>query len=252
MFQHNTQRQKDFSDTSAVRRESEDIDYAGSPVHELIRALPVEALKRVLDRSSQSLEGKSVLLVGCGYGTDLFYLQRHYNARITTFDLSFKCVQITRRHFADVTVFVGDSETLPFVDDSFDYALVSESLHHMARPYAGIYEMLRVAGSGVCIVEPHDCAVTRAATRIGLMQEYEDAGNYVLKFNRHDINRLAQTLFIKAHCASLFATDFSIFERLPPALKKVFVPIFKAVTRLLNIVIPSQGNVFVAVISKTD
>lgn len=250
MFAAHTEIQRDYSNQDASARLDEDINYQGSPVHELIRDLPIRALANLLNRQAVSLDGKRVLVVGCGLGTDLFYLKRYADAKFHCTDISSQNVTITKKSFPDVEAETADTEALPFPDEHFDFAVVCDSLHHMARPYMGIYEMLRVAREGVCIIEPHDCLLTRTATRFGLMQEFEEAGNYVLKLSRHDIARLARSFRLKCASTSVFATDFGIFERLPMSLRQVFCPVFKFGTSLLNAVVPGQGNSFVSVILK--
>ena len=196
------------------------------------------------------MDGKRVLVVGCGIGTDIFYLKRYTDAKIYCTDISDQNVSITRKFFPEVEADVADTESLPFSDDHFDYSIVCESLHHMARPYLGIYEMLRVSREGICIIEPHDCLLTRVATRFGLMQEYEESGNYVLKLSRHDLDRLASSLRLDVCAASLFATDFGVFERLPMNFRRLFFPIFRAGTSVLNRIVPGQGNAFVGAVFK--
>lgn len=57
--------------------------------------------------------------------------------------------------------FVGDyltinAERIPLEDNSFDYVLCKEALHHMPRPMLAIYEMLRVARKAIFLIEPQD------------------------------------------------------------------------------------------------
>ena len=250
MYAEHTQNQRDYSDLIASGRSSEAIDYRGSPVHEHIRDLPVRRLIDLLRRENISLDGKRVLIVGCGIGTDIYYLRRYADPKIYGTDISPENISITRKFFPLEGAEVADTEALPYPDDHFDFALVCDSLHHMARPYLGIYEMLRVAKEGIGIIEPHECALTRLAMRVGLMHEYEEAGNYVLTFNRRDLTRLVKSFHLDAGATSLFATDFGLFERLPLALRRLLFPVFRMGTAILNGIVPGQGNVFVGAVFK--
>ena len=49
-----------------------------------------------------------------------------------------------------------NAENILLEDNSFDYVLCKEALHHMPRPMLAIYEMLRIARKGVVFVEPQD------------------------------------------------------------------------------------------------
>ena len=70
MFTDHTHKQRDYSDVEAAERLHENIDYLGSPVHELIRDLPIRKLTDLLRRNGNTLDGKRILIVGCGLGTD--------------------------------------------------------------------------------------------------------------------------------------------------------------------------------------
>lgn len=61
-----------------------------------------------------------------------------------------------RRHEVMVAPVVADVERPPFADRNLDPAYVHDGLHHLARPYVGLAEMLRVAGRAVSITEPAD------------------------------------------------------------------------------------------------
>jgi 2-polyprenyl-3-methyl-5-hydroxy-6-metoxy-1,4-benzoquinol methylase len=49
-----------------------------------------------------------------------------------------------------------NAEKIEFDENSFDYVLCKEALHHMPRPYAAIYEMMRVARVATILIEPSD------------------------------------------------------------------------------------------------
>lgn len=49
-----------------------------------------------------------------------------------------------------------NAESLTFNDESFDYVLIKETLHHLPRPWLAIYEAYRVCKKGVIIIEPND------------------------------------------------------------------------------------------------
>lgn len=116
-----------------------------------------------------------------------------------------------------------DAHALSFVDESFDFALVKESLHHLPKPYAAIYEMLRVSRHGAILIEPRysssrapaelgakACigyllarflgirrwAPSRAADHPVPPASFEEAGNYVYQFCPYELMQLALGLGI--------------------------------------------------------
>ena len=48
-----------------------------------------------------------------------------------------------------------NAEKLTFADDSFDYVLIKEALHHFPRPWLALYEAFRVCRMGVVLLEPN-------------------------------------------------------------------------------------------------
>jgi ubiquinone/menaquinone biosynthesis C-methylase UbiE len=51
---------------------------------------------------------------------------------------------------------IENAEMLSMSDDQVDYILCKESYHHFPRPYAALYEMIRVAREAIVIIEPQD------------------------------------------------------------------------------------------------
>ena len=69
-----------------------------------------------------------------------------------------------------------DINSLSFDDETFDYVLVKESLHHLSRPYNGLYEMMRVSKKGIIIIEPNGSGINYNN------RKYEPSGNYCFTF----------------------------------------------------------------------
>jgi len=65
------------------------------------------------------------------------------------------------------------AQSLTYDDDSFDWGLVVDGLHHCPSPHAGLLELYRVARKGVIAFEARDSALMRLAARSGLTGEYE-------------------------------------------------------------------------------
>jgi SAM-dependent methyltransferase len=66
-----------------------------------------------------------------------------------------------------------DAHNLTFADGSFDFAFVTDGLHHCSAPHQALLEMYRVARKGIIVVESRDSLLMRTATRLGLSPEYE-------------------------------------------------------------------------------
>ncbi len=68
---------------------------------------------------------------------------------------------------------IENSERLSFESRSCDLVFCKESLHHLARPVLGLYEMLRVCRLSALLIEPYDTLSGRLFERLGLATVYE-------------------------------------------------------------------------------
>jgi SAM-dependent methyltransferase len=66
-----------------------------------------------------------------------------------------------------------DAQDLNYDDDSFDFAFVTDGLHHCSSPHRAMLEMYRVARRGIIVIESRNSLLMRLANRFGLSPEYE-------------------------------------------------------------------------------
>lgn len=219
------------------------MSYEANLHHDFFRAIPFQRLRRMLDRMQLSLDDQTVLVASCGNGIDVHYLRKVYSRpRFHVSDLSENAVRTAMANF-EVDGSVQDNEKLDFADDSFDYCFVSQSLHHLPRPLIGLYELLRVSRKGVIAIEPNDALLTRVATKLGLATEVEPAGNYVYRISRHDVERMARSLFVSWEVDRCFA-----IHRV--AKTGLEFRLLKLMNGLANVIAPAQGNTIVSLIQK--
>ncbi|MCE7069672.1 class I SAM-dependent methyltransferase [Dyadobacter sp. CY327] len=161
-----------------------------------------------------TLEKKSWLTIGDGYGFDANYFFRQ-GLDTTATDISGTFLPLSQaRGFFD-HYSVENVEKLSFGDDTYDYIFCKEAYHHFPRPYLGVYEMLRVAREAVILVEPHDpiskmpflLALRNIFDRFDtkLLQKYwknrysfEEVGNYVFKLSEREMDKLANGMGLPA------------------------------------------------------
>jgi ubiquinone/menaquinone biosynthesis C-methylase UbiE len=113
--------------------------------------------KRMLEFATAfSSTNHSWLTVGDHYGHDAKRLAFHGVRNITVSSLSTVALEEAAR-LGEVSRYLSlNAERMDLADQSFDYVVCKESLHHMPRPYLAIYEMLRIARRGVFFIEPTD------------------------------------------------------------------------------------------------
>jgi len=209
------------------------------------RAIPFVQLKKLLDRNKINLDNKTILIASCGCGIDAHYLKKYYKpAKICFTDIHVQAMEKTQSNFDKELFVLADNQRLSFKDNSFDYAFIAASLHHLKEPVRGLYELLRVAKEGLMVIEPNDSWLTRFFVKLGLASEYEvDHGNYVYRFNKRDVAKISKALLIKY--------DVTRFFTIHRVAKNVFEFMFlKVLNGFANLVYPGIGNYIAFIIKK--
>ena len=150
-------------------------------------------LHKMTEMIGMPLAGKTVLSVCGGDGEEADFVQR-LGARVTMIDLSPVAVEAAQLRNSAVDCRCMDAERLQFADASFDWAMVREGLHHLARPIQGLYEMDRVSREGFVLMEGQDSPVVRLLSKIGIAENWDPSGGYVYRFSRREIHKIFASL----------------------------------------------------------
>lgn len=151
------------------------------------------------------------LTVGDAYGFDAEYLLSQGAANVMATDLNSDFLKIAKDTGLIKSYSSENAENLSFEKNEFDFVLCKESYHHFPRPYAAMYEMIRVAKKGIVIIEPQDpiskmpvlLAITNLIAKINpsLIKHfwknqfsYEPVGNYVYKVSEREFEKFAAGL----------------------------------------------------------
>ena len=125
------------------------------------------ALRRSLlaDVQKADLKEFSVLDIGAGSGELLrqisWFAERHeMTASLTGLELNPEAVEAMRtatQDFRNISAIAGNALSLPFPDNSFDYAMCSLFTHHLAEDdiVTALKEMDRIARRGVYVIDLH-------------------------------------------------------------------------------------------------
>ncbi|NOZ63968.1 MAG: methyltransferase domain-containing protein [Caldiserica bacterium] len=109
--------------------------------------LKVIALRNLLDALVE--KKGTVLDVGCGRGEILNKICAHYDLKGVGLDISIEAIKIARFYNPLVNQYwVGDAESLPFRDNSFDLVISLDTLEHLSSPLTALEEMVRVLKPG--------------------------------------------------------------------------------------------------------
>lgn len=152
---------------------------------------------------------QSWLTIGDAYGFDAQYILNSGN-RVLATDLNTDFLNIALKKGIINACAAENAEKLMQEDNSFDFVLCKESYHHFPRPYAAMYEMIRVARQGVVVIEPQD-PVTKMPLLLMLSNllarnahflnklwknrfSFEPVGNFVYKVSEREFEKLAAGL----------------------------------------------------------
>lgn len=153
----------------------------------------------------------SWLTVGDAYGHDAMNLLKNGIKDVIASDLNIDFLTLSKEFNFITKYSAQNAEELSFQDQSIDYILCKESYHHFPRPYAALYEMLRVAKKGIVIIEPQDpigkmpflLFISNFLENIkrGMSNKiwknrfsYEPVGNFVYKVSEREFEKLAAGL----------------------------------------------------------
>ena len=149
--------------TELTDRQQREIDYHRTHAQEHRRILSLPFPWDVLDNPGQrwwnghwamyaylatcELKGKSVLIVGCGFGDDALRLAK-LGANVSAFDLSPDSLQIAKdlaaREGLQIAFDEMPAEKMLYADSTFDYVIARDILHHVEIPQT-MSEIVRVA-----------------------------------------------------------------------------------------------------------
>jgi ubiquinone/menaquinone biosynthesis C-methylase UbiE len=153
--------------------------------------------RHVIELLGKSLTGTRVLVVCCGSGMDAEYVYRA-GASVVALDISLGCLERARarakRYNVTYDLVKGDAEHLPFDDGSFDYGFVHDGLHHLSNPDRALKELARVSTRGVIVTEPARARLTNLLIRVNLAEQYEEAGNYVMRLEPSQMAAIFRSL----------------------------------------------------------
>jgi SAM-dependent methyltransferase len=206
-----------------------------------------EKFRRSIRGIDELVPGATALAICGGSGMDAELLARA-GAHVVSADISLgasrRARERARRHELDLTPVVADAESLPFADESFDLVYVHDGLHHLEHPEAGLVEMARVARRAVSVTEPARAGLTRAAVRVGLALEREDAGNRVARLDPGEVAEVLRRRGFEIVCAERYGMLYRHYPGAPSRFlsRKRLFPLTVRAHRAANALAGRAGN----------
>ena len=120
-----------------------------------------------------------LLEVGSGTGAFAARVSRELSCKVVALDSSPEMVAATKA--AGVEAMLGDVQTLPFPDGSFDAAVAAWMLYHVADLDRAVSELARVLRPGGRLI-----AITNGREHLAELWEMVDAETFDLSFSREN------------------------------------------------------------------
>tara|TARA_Y100000590_G_scaffold470486_1_gene665641 strand:- start:7780 stop:8577 length:798 start_codon:yes stop_codon:yes gene_type:complete len=143
----------------------------------------------------------SSILICCAGNIDkeIFQKAKFNNVTISNLDS-----RITGGEFSPYEYKHEDIMDLSLAENSYDYVVARDGIHHTSSPHRAVTEMYRVAKKGIICIESRDSFIMRILLKFGFSQEYEHAAvfyndckfggvnnteipNYVYRWTERDI-----------------------------------------------------------------
>jgi len=161
--------------------------------HPYVEWLNNYRLAKAVQMMRVSLSGKTLLSICGGDGQEADFFQRQ-GAQVTVIDLSTVGLEAARLRNPALRCACMDAESLTFPDRCFDWVIVRDGLHHLARPLKGFYELERVSREGFVVLEGQDSVPVRLLSLLRLAENWDPAGGYVYRFSRREIRKIFSSL----------------------------------------------------------
>ena len=166
----------------------------------MIDEIRTKSMFHVAKLVADSYPHASWMTIGDGrFGCEAYFLQKLGVKNVLATDIVVTHLEQAAqkkyiKEFAKV-----NAENIEFGDCSYDFVLCKESFHHFPRPYAALYEMLRVCKLGTVLHEPSDSrgrildAFKESIKRVLRRKptsKYEPSGNYIYTVSLEELEKL--------------------------------------------------------------
>ncbi len=208
----------------------------------------------------------SILIVGAEQNDVDLFLARGF-ANVTLLNLQSAPVTMP----AGWKFVVGNGQSLPFADESFDAVVAHATLHHGRSPHGILLEMYRTSIKTTIFIEARDSLLMKAVERCGLTQSYEVTAvhynggtsggvddtavpNYVYRWTEREVEKTIASY--APHCNHAFDYRYGLDLPQTPAvlmhapLRTAFIRAIRPLSWLLGVLLPRQQNLFAAQIQK--
>ncbi len=191
-----------------------------SKIYDDVRAADVALLNQFLDEVEIS-PATRILDIGCGTGNHTDLLQRISGAQLSGVEPSAGMLDKARAKNPRVDFREGNAAQIPFDDASFDFAYMTDVIHHVpdiSAMFQAIARVLRPGGKLCIVTQSHDQIGRRPIARFFPGTAAVDRARYP------DIDGLVRTA---QACGWRFLKTLILFENQPILLDDAFLELVR-------------------------
>lgn len=165
-------------------------NYSNTRDGEFVKPMYEEIINRIMSKNPEK-----ILDLGCGTGYVLSEIKKIYklknkNLDMYGLDISEEMIKIANENLkGEANLKVGDSEYIPWEDNTFDLVVCNASFHHFSNPEKTLLEIKRVLNSNGTLIlgDPTGPIIVRDI--FNLFIKYSDSGDYRI-YNQKEIEEL--------------------------------------------------------------
>ena len=138
-----------------------------------------------LDKNSKILD------IGCREGLFLERMQLHGFSSLWGVDISSKSIKYLNKKRKNINGVVGNAQSIPFLDKSFDVIICTHTLEHCENPDKVISEIYRLLKpNGICLIEVPIENVDSPRVSVGHFSAFRSENDLKKSIKNNNINIL--------------------------------------------------------------
>lgn len=153
-----------------------------------------------------------------------------------------------------------DLEKINRKSRSHDVVFCKESLHHIPRPYSGLYEMLRVCKKAAIFIEPHSSFFGRIFEKLKISSKHEGNprinvklrkdfhdGCYVYRWSARDLEKTLNSYYLESGY-TLYIINFWLSSRMQQNVSSFNRKMLITLGWIASFIPFNRGNFIIAII----
>lgn len=195
-----------FKENSRINFNKQAEFYDNSGNGKFVAPMYNEIINRVM-----IINPKKLLDVGCGTGNVLMRLAKNNNMDLYGLDISEKMIDIAKKNLKSrVELKIGDSECMPWENNTFDVIVCNASFHHYPNPEKTLLEMKRILKFSGTLIIGDPTAPVGIRQILNLYYNKSNTGDYKIYYKKEIEKLLIKSGFRPSNFKKINYKSFAI------------------------------------------